>query len=191
MKRIVLTGGPGAGKSVIAAEVVRRHADRFALVPEAATQVYTMLNTRWDRLNLTQRRDAQRRIYHLQCEQEIRIASSHPNHHLLLDRGTIDGAAYWPDGPDDYWRDLDSSIQRELAKYDTVIWMESAAALGIYDGDKSNDVRFEDPQSAIESGKKLLKLWGGHGNLKHVGAFSNLADKIAAVEEQIFAEVRN
>lgn len=190
MKRIVLTGGPGAGKSVIAAEIVRRHSDRLALVPEAATQVYTMLQTRWDRLDPEQRRDAQRKIYALQSEQEIRIASNHPNHHLLLDRGTIDGAAYWPDGPEDYWRELGTDIKQELARYDTVIWMESAAALGIYDGDKSNDVRFEDPQSAIESGQKLLKLWGGHCNLRHVGAFSNLSDKIAAVEELLFSEIR-
>lgn len=190
MKRIVLTGGPGAGKSVIAAEIVRRHADRFALVPEAATQVYTMLNTRWDRLDIAQRRDAQRRIYRLQCEQEIQIASSHPNHHLLLDRGTIDGAAYWPDGPEAYWADLHSNISRELARYDAVIWMESAAALGIYDGDKSNDVRFEDPQAAIASGKILLNLWGGHCNLRHVGAFSQLSDKICAVEELLFAEIQ-
>jgi len=188
MKRIVLTGGPGAGKSVIAAEIVRRHADRFVLVPEAATQVYTMLKTRWDRLDLEQRHDAQRRIYRLQCEQEARIASAHPDHHLLLDRGTIDGAAYWPEGPEAYWQDLGSSIEKELSRYDEVIWMESAAALGIYDGDQSNNVRFEDPIAAIESGKTLLRLWGGHCNLRHVGAFSSLVDKIAAVEELLSAE---
>jgi hypothetical protein len=37
--------------------------------------------------------------------------------------------------------------------------------------------------STVENGKLLLKLWGGHPNLKHVGAFSNLDDKIADVDE--------
>ncbi|MBC8105543.1 MAG: AAA family ATPase, partial [Anaerolineae bacterium] len=99
MQRIVLTGGPGAGKSVVSQRLATAHPVRFALVPEAATQVYTKLQTRWDRLNIDQRRDAQRMIYRLQVEQEAAIFASHPDHHLLLDRGTIDGAAYWPDGP--------------------------------------------------------------------------------------------
>ena len=189
-KKIVLTGGPGAGKSVITAEIVRRHSAHFVAVPEAATQVYTKLQTRWDRLNLEQRRDAQRMIYRWQVDQESAIALSHPNHHLLLDRGTIDGAAYWPDGPEAYWLDLNTTLEKELSRYETIIWMESAAALGIYDGDQSNNVRFEDPQAAIESGKKLLNFWSAHAHVKHVGAFTDMHDKIAAVEEILLSLIK-
>src|SRR3712207_6835981 len=83
--KIVLTGGPGAGKSVVSAALARRHADRLVLVPEAATQVYAALGTRWDRLDLPGRRDVQRRIYWLQLQQEQRAAASHPDKLLLLD----------------------------------------------------------------------------------------------------------
>jgi predicted ATPase len=183
MKRIVLTGGPGSGKTVVANRVVAKHPDRLVLVPEAATQVYDMLNTRWDRLDIEGRRDVQRRIFRLQVEQEERIARLHSDKVFLLDRGTIDGSAYWPDGPEKYWLDLKTAHARELARYDAVIWMESAAALGLYDGDQSNFCRFEDAPGAIASGKLLLELWGGHPNLKHVGAFTNVADKVAAVDE--------
>jgi len=182
--KIVLTGGPGAGKSVITAEIVRRD-PRFVLVPEAATQTYSTLGTTWDRLNHANRCDAQKRIYCLQVDQETRIAAANPGKHLLLDRGTIDGATYWPAGPEDYWRELGTSLDRELSRYDAVIWMETAAALGMYDGSASNDVRFEDGPAAIESGRKLLSLWGKHRKLRHVGAFVNLQDKIAAVIEAI------
>jgi predicted ATPase len=182
-RRIVLTGGPGAGKSVLGREIAGRFADRFVLVPESATHVYTTLGTRWDRLSIEARRDVQRRIYHNQVEQESRIAAADPGQVLLLDRGTIDGAAYWPEGPDDYWRDLGTTHALELARYDTVIWLETAAALGIYDGDTSNDVRFEDADAAVEAGKALLRLWGPHPNLRHVGAFVSLEDKFAAVCE--------
>lgn len=185
MQRIVLSGGPGSGKTVISRHLVEARADRFVLVPEAATQVYTALQTRWDQLDLPGRRDVQRRIYHLQREQEDRLAQAHPGKLLLLDRGTIDGAAYWPEGPDDYWRNLGTDQAQELARYDTVIWMESCAALGLYDGDESNFCRFEDAPGAIASGKVLLNLWSGHPNLKHVGAFTSLDDKIAAVTELI------
>lgn len=187
MKRIVLTGGPGAGKTVISTRLVAQFSDRFVLVPEAATQVYDLLQTRWDKLTLDGRRDVQRQIYRLQIEQEGRIARDHPDQILLLDRGTIDGAAYWPDGPDEYWRDLGTTIETELKRYDRVIWLESSAALGLYDGDQSNICRFEDAAAAVESGKLLLRLWAGHANLKHVGAFSNLDDKIAAVGEMLSA----
>ena len=52
LHRIVLTGGPGAGKSVISKRLAAEHPDRFVRVPEAATQVYDHLQTRWDRLDL-------------------------------------------------------------------------------------------------------------------------------------------
>src|ERR1700733_4341105 len=98
LRKIVLTGGPGAGKTIIAQDIVGRFPDRFALVPEAATHVYGALQTRWDRLDLEGKRDVQRRIYRRQLEQEQLSQSQHPDKILLLDRGTLDGAAYWPDG---------------------------------------------------------------------------------------------
>jgi predicted ATPase len=183
--RIVLTGGPGAGKTVISRRIAANHPDRFVLVPEAATQVYDALQTRWDKLGLEGRRDVQRKIYRLQVDQEDRTAAANAGKILLLDRGTIDGAAYWPEGPEDYWRDVGSTLERELRRYDVVIWLETAAALGIYDGDASNFCRFEDPAAAIQSGKLLLQLWGGHPNLRHVGAFASIDDKLAAVNEVI------
>jgi len=155
------------------------------LVPEAATQVYDALQTRWDKPDPEGRCDVQRKIYRLQVDQEDRTAAANPGKILLLDRGTIDGAAYWPQGPQDYWRDVGSTLETELRRYDAAIWMESAAALGIYDGDASNFCRFEDARSAIESGKLILKRWGGHPNLKHVGAFADLEEKIAAVMEAL------
>src|SRR5881394_3636833 len=75
-RRIVLTGGPGSGKTVISARIAQLHPDRFAIVPEAATQVYDALQTRWDKLDLEGRRDVQRKIYQLQVDQEDRTAAA-------------------------------------------------------------------------------------------------------------------
>lgn len=182
-RKIVLTGGPGAGKTVITRALIDRFPDQYVLVPEAATAVYSHLNTRWDKLDLAGRRHVQRLIYQHQTDQEARLAAEHPTKTLLLDRGTIDGAAYWPDGADAYWIDLQTTLSAELRRYDTVLWLETAAALGIYDGDASNAVRFEDAAGAVASGHQLLRLWQDHPRLHHVGAFVDLADKIAAVIE--------
>lgn len=184
-KRIVLTGGPGAGKSVIAQGIARDFPDRFALVPESATQVYHQLGTRWDLLDLPGRRDAQRRMYRLQLEQEARIELANPGRVLLLDRGTVDGAAYWPDGPDAFWHDVGSSLEKELARYDAAIWLETAAAIGAYDGDASNDIRFETHHDAIPAGQVVLKLWSSHPKLTRVTALPDFEDKIRAVESAV------
>jgi predicted ATPase len=181
MKRIVLTGGPGAGKTVISSALAAANPDRYIRVPEAATQIYDLLQTRWDRLDITGRRDVQRRIYHLQREQEDALAAEHPDKILLLDRGTIDGAAYWPEGADDYWRELGTTTGRELARYDAVIWLQTSATLGLYDHDASNPCRFEHPEAAIASGELLKRLWSGHQRLVTVGAYRDLGEKVAAV----------
>jgi predicted ATPase len=183
MQGIVLTGGPGSGKTVVANILAQANPRRFVLVPEAATQVYEAARTRWDYVDVAGRRDLQRRIYLLQREQEDRLAGLHPDRILLLDRGTIDGAAYWPDGPDAYWPAMGTTLQAELDRYDRIIWMETAAAIGIYDGSDSNFCRFEDPAGAIRSGELLARLWSGHNNLLKVAAFKRLDEKISAVQK--------
>jgi len=183
IRRIVLTGGPSAGKTVIAQKIAVAHPNQFALVPEAATQVYDALQTRWDKLDLAGRRDVQRKIYRLQVDQEERTAAANPDKILLLDRGTIDGAAYWPEGVEDYWRDVGSTLEAELRRYDAVIWLQTSAALGLYDGDTSNPCRFEHPEAAIASGQLLANLWGDHPTLHKVDAFPNLDHKLSAVEK--------
>jgi predicted ATPase len=185
VKRIVITGGPGAGKTVISRHLASHFPQRFALVPEAATQVYDALQTRWDRLDVAGRRDVQRKIYRLQVDQEDRTLAANPDKVLILDRGTIDGAAYWPEGPEDYWRDVGSSLAVELRRYDAVIWMQTSAVLGLYDGDSSNPVRFEHPEAAIRSGEVLMQLWSGHPHLRTVDAFVEMAEKLAAVERTL------
>lgn len=181
--KIVLTGGPGAGKSVISSTLAESEPQRFLRVPEAATRVYDLIQTRWDRLDLEGRHDVQRRIYRMQLETEKAYESK--DRILILDRGTIDGAAYWPEGPDDYWQDLKTTLAVELKRYDAVIWLQTAAALDLYDGDASNFCRFENAPAAIASGELLLGLWGGHPRLRVVQAFPNLDEKIAAVRQLV------
>jgi len=181
MKKIVITGGPGSGKTVITAAIAAEEPDRFALVPEAATQVYTQLQTRWDKLDLAGRHDAQRRMYRLQLDQESRLAAADPMKILLLDRGTVDGSAYWPEGPDAFWRDVGTTHEAELARYDAVILLETCATLGLYDGATSNFCRFEDAAAALRSSEQLKQLWAGHPHLVYVDSLPELDDKIHAV----------
>lgn len=182
MKRIVLTGGPGAGKTVISRRLAKDDPDRLLVVAEAASAIYASMAARWDRLNLDGRRDVQRKIYHLQLDQERRLSAEHQRRTLICDRGTVDGAAYWPDGPEAYWRDLNTTIATELARYELVIWLETSAILGEYDGSASNPVRFEDAPAAVAIGRDLAKLWEAHPRFYRVSAYPNLESKVDAVK---------
>jgi len=185
MTRIVLTGGPGAGKTYLSQRLVAQSAGRLVLVPEAATQVYTALQTRWDLLDAAGRRQVQREIYRFQVEQEDRVAAEHPGKILLLDRSTVDGSAYWPEGADEYWKDLKTTLAAELRRYDVVIWLETAAAIQIYDGSESNPCRFEDPDAAIHSGQVLKELWRDRADFHIVDAYIDLDEKLRAVRHII------
>jgi len=185
MHRIVLTGGPGAGKTVIAGELVGRQPDRLVLVPEAATEIHRRLGIHWHGLDAEARRGVQRQIYRLQVEQEAGVAAAHPGKTMILDRGTVDGAAYWPDGADDYWRAMGTSLAAEYARYDAVIWLETGAALGLYDGGGSNPARHENPPAAVALGRRLEALWSGHRCFGRVEAHRLMEAKIAFVEELV------
>lgn len=178
---IVLTGGPGAGKTSLCSRFASKYPDRFVHVPEAASQVYFSLNTRWDQLGDDGRRDVQRRIYELQLQQEREFVSRYSDLHLLLDRGSVDGAAYWPDGADAYWSALQTTHQLELERYDAVIWLESCAAIGAYDGSASNPCRFEDAESALATGRKLADVWRPHRSFRTIAACRTIEQKTEQV----------
>lgn len=188
IKKIVLTGGPGAGKTSAAGEVARRLGVLAQHVPEAATQVYHRLGRKWNELTLEERRGAQTAMYLLQLEQEA-DAEKHARaagvRFLILDRGTIDGAGYWPDGVDAFWTAMKTTRTAELARYDGVVWLETAAALGLYDHDASNAIRFEDAAGAIAAGETQAILWQEHPRVVRVAARELFEQKVADVTDAV------
>lgn len=181
--RIVLTGGPGAGKTIIANWLASENPQQFSAIPESATQVYQRHNTRWDLLDDAARRNIQREIFWLQRQQEDTIRASDRNRIFLLDRGSVDGSVYWPDGPEDYWRELLTSEQAELERYDAVIWLQTCAVIGLYDGMSSNICRGEASEQAIFTGQKLARAWFRHPRLYRVDAYSTIEEKVAMVRK--------
>jgi hypothetical protein len=157
--RIALTGGPGGGKTT-AADLFRREiGERVVIVPEAATLVFSGGFPR-----CTQPPGAyaaQRAIYHVQCNLEDVQSSLYPERILLCDRGTVDGAAYWPGEPEDFFKALGTTLEEQLARYDGVIFFESAAAGGLrIEG--GNPVRIESLAEAAALDAKLRTLWEAH-----------------------------
>jgi predicted ATPase len=158
--RIVLTGGPGGGKTT-AADLFRREiGERVVVVPESATLLFSGGFPRTAEPKA--RASAQCAIYHVQRGLEDVQSARYPDRILLCDRGTVDGAAYWPGGAEDFFTAVGSTEERELARYDAVIFFETAAAGGL-SVEGGNPTRIESNAEALELDQRLRRLWQKHG----------------------------
>ncbi len=158
-RRIVLTGGPGGGKTT-AADLLRRElGKRIVIVPESATILFTGGFPRTQHFDGN--RAAQQAIFHVQRNLEDVQSALYPERALLCDRGTVDGAAYWDDGEDSFFRALGTSIDAELARYDAVVFFETAAVAGL-SIEGGNPVRCESLVQAVTLDTRLRELWSHH-----------------------------
>lgn len=155
----MLTGGPGGGKTT-AADLFRREiGEKVVIVPEAATMVFS---GGFPRCQLPSGViPTQRAIFHVQRNLEDVQSSLYPDRILLCDRGTVDGGAYWPGPTAEFFTDLGTTLEDELARYDGVIFFESAAVGGLrIEG--GNPVRNESLEQAVALDAKLRGLWSQH-----------------------------
>ncbi|HQW28622.1 MAG: AAA family ATPase [Verrucomicrobiales bacterium] len=157
--RIALTGGPGGGKTTAVDLFRREMGEGVVIVPEAATMMFTGGFPRYPEKDAI--RSAQLAIYHVQRNLEDIQATRYPDRILLCDRGTLDGAAYWPENNGDFFEALGTTPEAELARYDGVIFFESAAVggLGIEGG---NPIRRETLEEAVALDTKLRHYWSRH-----------------------------
>ena len=157
--RIVVTGGPGGGKTT-AADLFRREiGDRVVVVPEAATLLFAGGFPRYD--DQGAREAAQRAIFHVQRNLEDVQAAAFPDRILICDRGTLDGEAYWPQESGDFFAAMGTTAATELLRYDAVIFFETAAVGGLrIEG--GNPTRIENLQQAVDLDRRLRLAWQAH-----------------------------
>jgi predicted ATPase len=173
--RIALTGGPGGGKTT-SAELFRREiGEAVVIVPEAATILFQGGFPRSTQPSAL--RHTQTAIYHVQRHLEDEYLSLYPNRVLLCDRGTIDGAAYWPGPSEVYFDSLQTTMEAELARYDAVIFFETAA-VGGSSIEGGNPIRNESLQQAIALDTKLRALWANHPHFTLIPHHSSFLQKI-------------
>jgi predicted ATPase len=174
--RVVLTGGPGAGKTAVL-EVVRQHlCQHVAVLPEAASIVFGGGFPRWD--DDVGRRAGQRAIFHVQCELERLVIERGRAALALCDRGIVDGSVYWPGDPESYWREVGVTRAEALARYRTVIHLRTPAEGHGYD--HVNPVRTESAREAVALDERLLAAWQGHPRHFVIASAESFLDKLAA-----------
>lgn len=156
-KRIVVTGGPGAGKTAVL-ELARHDLCRHVeVLPESARIVFGGgFPRRKDDAGL---RGAQRAIFHLQDELERMGPQSPEVTTLLCDRGTLDGLAYWPGSWDEYFDELGTTLPQELARYAAVIHLRVPDG---HNGYRKDALRRESEREAGEIDARLVEVWAAH-----------------------------
>jgi predicted ATPase len=177
LSRIVVTGGPGAGKTSVWRALTSSHAGRLAPVPEVATLLFQHVFPGVQ--NLAERRAVQRAIFEVQRNLEaVHDSRRAPDQVLLCDRGVPDGAGYWPEGPEAFFQSMRADWEAEIRRYDAVLFLETAAAGGLSIA-AGNAVRSETLEAAVLVDQQLRAVWRTHPNCVFIAHETEFAAKVA------------
>ncbi len=154
--RVVLTGGPGAGKTAVLELIRQSFCTHVPVLPEAAGIVFGGGFPREP--GVAVQRAAQRAIFFVQRELES-AADASDAAIVLCDRGTVDGVAYWP-GPDDLWSSVGTSLDEQLGRYHAVIHLRTPALDQGYD--HTNPLRTESAAQALAIDALIAAAWSTH-----------------------------
>jgi predicted ATPase len=180
---IVLTGGPGAGKTAVLELIRLFFCEHIKVLPESAGIVFGGGFPRLDRAK--GRRAAQRAIFYVQRELEESAGDDNAAV-VLCDRGTIDGAAYWP-GPDDLFSTVGTTLAEQLKRYHAVLHLRVPNARSGYN--RENPLRIESDVEAAVIDERIAKVWAGHPRQLLVEATPDFLTKAARTIELLRAEV--
>jgi hypothetical protein len=184
-KLVVLTGGPGAGKSAVLEIVRRTLCSHVAVLPEAATVLFGGGFPRHS--SDAGRRHAQRAILQVQREMELLYGDERSVAVALCDRGTLDGGAYYPGGADALLADVGLDRRAELARYAAVIHLRTPGERQGYD--HSNAVRLESAAEARAIDARIEAAWAGHSRRVFVESTDDFLAKVARAVSLIREEL--
>jgi len=173
--RVVLTGGPGAGKTAALETARHRFCEHVEVLPESAGIVFSGGFPR--HADGASRKAAQRAIYRVQRELERRVEEQRQASVVLCDRGTVDGMAYWPGAPHELLDDVGTTLDAELARYHAVVHMRTPGAHDY----RGSALRIENAVDAHAIDEAIVRAWQAHPRRYYVDSTANFLEKIQRV----------
>jgi len=200
IKRIVLTGGPCAGKTTALVRIIEHFSSlgyKVFTIPEVPT-LYSQGGWNYLTKNYNLYYEGERAILETQLALEdsfMRMAEVCTKPTLIVcDRGTMDISAYMTP---EMWKDITSKSNTnsgELrSRYDAILHMVSAAdGAEQYYTTATNATRYEQMNEeglriARELDKKVIKAWTGHPHLRVI----NNNDDFNAKLNRVLLEISN
>ena len=198
--RIVLTGGPCAGKTTALAKIVEHFTGmgyQVFTLPEVPT-MFTAAGMNYLTKNKTYFYEGEKATLEIQLALEdkfYRMAQeTGENCIIVCDRGTMDISAYMePEMWDDLMRTIGTSTAELRERYDAVLHLVSAAdGAEQYYTTANNAQRYE---AMTEEGlniarsldKKVIKAWTGHPHLRVINNHDDFDAKMKRVIKEISA----
>ena len=173
---MVITGGPGAGKTAVLEMAKKVFCEHVAILPESASIVFG--GGFWRLQSVSAKQAAQAAIFHVQVEMENLMIGENVWAVGLCDRGTLDGLAYWPGSKEDFWKMSGTHSKQEFAKYLAVIHLRSPTDLLGYN--QRNPLRIETAIQAGEIDQKIAVAWSGHPNYEVINSTETFLVKAEA-----------
>jgi predicted ATPase len=171
--RIVLTGGPGGGKTAALEVIRKRYCEHVVVLPEAATIVFGGGFPRG--ASDAARRGAQLAIFHVQDQLEQIALEEGRAEVVLCDRGVLDSLAYWPGDDASYFAATVTTRAETFARYDAVVHVRTPAPTYY---NHANPVRTESAEEAAAIDARIMDVWSGHPRRVVVESGVDFFDKL-------------
>ena len=193
MKRIVLTGGPCAGKTTALVKIIEHFSSlgyKVFIIPEVPT-LFSQAGMDYLTDNSAFFYEGEKATLEMQIALEdkfTRIAETIGEPTIIVcDRGTMDISAYMkPEMWDEITAGVGTCSEKLRARYDAVLHLVSAA-----DGAEqfyttaNNAERTEGLELAREVDKKVIQAWSEHPYLRVINNHENFDTKINRVIQEI------
>lgn len=189
--KIVLTGGPCAGKTTVLEAIRASFGSRVLIMPEVPTILMANGYPRpgidiansdawfssFQEVVLPFQRNMEDQYLIMAKEKGINL--------VLFDRGLIDGAAYMPGGKQAYLKKFNLSEAEVFKRYDQIIHLESVAVCQpeLWESLKdTNPNRYEQTlELAQERDHKLKDVWRKHPNWHQIDGQAGIEGVVHSV----------
>ena len=180
-KRIAITGGPNGGKTTALSVLKETFGSKIEVVPEAATLIFSGGFPRKDG-SPEHVRTAQRIIFYATQQLESLAMQTSAADLIVCDRGTVDAAVYWPEGIEDFFASMGTTLDEQIARYDAVIHLSPPLKAEFY---QSTRVRTETLEEASRIDRKILKIWEKHPNRMVLPSMDHFFQKAGIIKDFI------